>query len=179
MSTDVCKLAIISDTHTYLDRRIAELIRDCDYAVHAGDIGCHAVLEQMQPRVAKLAVAGNNDSVSAWHESECAIVAALPQSAELSLPGGRLVVEHGHRHGHHRPDHQSLRQAHPGARTVVYGHTHKMLCDTSASPWVINPGAAGLTRNHGGPSCLLLTASDASWDVQMIRFDDSKIDSSH
>jgi len=172
LPTGVAKVAIVSDTHTHLDSRIAALIRDCDYAIHAGDIGCHAVLEQMQPRMAKVAVAGNNDAVAAWHESEAELVEQLPEIAELHLPGGKIAIEHGHRHGHHRPCHDALRQAHPGARVVVYGHTHKMVCDTSEERWVINPGAAGLTRNHGGPSCLILTAADGQWQVESIRFAD-------
>lgn len=172
MPSHVAKVAIVSDTHTHLDGRIAELIRDCDYAIHAGDIGCHAVLEQMQPRTDRIAVAGNNDTVTAWHESEAEVVAGLPHIAELQLPGGKIAIEHGHRHGHQRPSHDALRQAHPGARVVVYGHTHKMVCDTSEERWVINPGAAGLTRNHGGPSCLILTATDQEWQVETIRFAD-------
>jgi len=172
MSTRVAKVAIVSDTHTHLDGRIAALIRDCDYAIHAGDIGCRAVLEQMQPRMARLAVAGNNDTVAAWHEDEAEVVAGLPHIAELHLPGGKIAIEHGHRHGHHRPCHDALRQAHPDARVVVYGHTHKMVCDTEEERWVINPGAAGLTRNHGGPSCLILTASEERWQVETIRFAD-------
>jgi putative phosphoesterase len=175
MSTELAKVAIISDTHEHLDERIVELIRDCDYAIHAGDIGCSQVLEKMQPRLGKIAVAGNNDTLAAWRESEAEVVAGLPAIAELHLPGGRIAVEHGHRHGHHKPCHDALRQAHPGARAVVYGHTHKLVCDTSQARWVINPGAAGQTRNHGGPSCLILTASAEQWQVESVRFSDEPL----
>jgi len=170
MTLEQARVAIISDTHTHLDSRIAELIRDCDYAVHAGDIGCNEILEQMQPKRGRIAVVGNNDFIGAWPESQSHIVEKLPSIAELHLPGGILAIEHGHRHGHHRPDHQALRASHPRARAVVYGHTHKMVCDTSEEQWVLNPGAAGQTRNHGGPSCLLLTAANDHWKLQEIRF---------
>lgn len=170
MQREITKVAIISDTHNHLDARIEAIIRDCDYAIHAGDIGCAEVLERMQPRIHKIAVAGNNDYVGAWSEAETHIVKKLPHIAELLLPGGKLAVEHGHRHGQMKPCHQSLREAHPEARAVVYGHTHKMVCDKSESRWVINPGAAGQTRNHGGPSCLVLTAANDGWEVEEIRF---------
>lgn len=173
MDLQQARVAIVSDTHTVLDVRIAAIIRDCDFAVHAGDIGCHEILQQMQPRISVIAVAGNNDYIGAWPAHQSDDVARLPHIAELHLPGGKLAVEHGHRHGHHRPDHDLLRAAHPSARAIVYGHTHKMVCDQSdAQRWVINPGAAGITRNHGGPSCLVLTASEAEWQVKQIQFTD-------
>ncbi len=43
-------VALVSDTHGYLDPRIAREIAGCDYAIHAGDIGCAAVLNAMRPR---------------------------------------------------------------------------------------------------------------------------------
>ena len=159
-------VAIISDTHGHLDPRIIEIIRECDYAIHAGDICGENVLAAMQPKSAMvIAVAGNN-------EPRCMIDFPLPSISELELPGGKICIVHGHEHGHHTPCHDSLRAQHPDARVIVYGHTHKMVQDKSALPWVVNPGAAGLTRNHGGPSCLVLTANDQVWDVREIRFAD-------
>lgn len=157
-------VAIISDTHGYLDPRIQEIIRNCDYAIHAGDICGENVLAAMQPKsTLVIAVAGNN-------EPRCMVDFPLPSVSELELPGGKVCVEHGHEHGFHTPCHESLRQRHPDARVVVYGHTHIMIQDRSKLPWVINPGAAGQVRTNGGPSCLVLTASAEAWDVQGYRF---------
>lgn len=157
-------VAIISDTHGHLDERIADIIRGCDYAVHAGDICGDNVLAAMQPKTAVvIAVTGNNDPY-------CMPDVPLPASSELELPGGLLRVEHGHIHGGHAPCHASLRKTHARARAIVYGHTHRMLQDRDRLPWVINPGAAGQTRTHGGPSCLVLTASEKNWEVEEFRF---------
>lgn len=157
-------VAIVSDTHAVLDKRIAALIKDCDYAIHAGDICGEHVLADMQPKSGKvIAVLGNND-LHIHGDS-------LPAKAEMDLPGGRLTVEHGHEHGMHKPDHDSLRESHADSKVVVYGHTHKMVQDKSSLPWVINPGAAGRTRTRGGPSCLILNASaDQEWEIQEYRF---------
>jgi len=95
----------------------------------------------------------------------------VPRVAELQLPGGILAVEHGHVHGPMSPDHQNLRAAHRGARVIVYGHTHKQLIDRSEMPWVVNPGAAGRIRTHGGPSCLVLLAGEQSWDLETYKFE--------
>ena len=129
------------------------------------------VLEAMCPRSGRIiAVAGNNDVPEKWSEFESDILHQLPNVAELELPGGILAVEHGHRHGHHAPRHDLLRRAHPQARVIVYGHSHQLICDQEADPWVINPGAAGRVRTHGGPSCLVLTAAHESWTFEAHRF---------
>ena len=47
----VTTIAVISDTHSYLDPRIANLISECDYAIHAGDVCGVEVIEAMQPKV--------------------------------------------------------------------------------------------------------------------------------
>jgi putative phosphoesterase len=167
------KVGILSDTHGYLDERIAEIIRDCDYAIHAGDImGAH-ILEQLQPRKSVIAVAGNNDHPAIWHAEEADIVSALPRSTSLELPGGTVKIEHGHRLGNF-PDHDQLRWDHAEVKMVVYGHTHKRVIDQQAEPWIVNPGAAGKERTKGGPSCLLLNASVTEWTIETVLFADTE-----
>ena len=163
-------VAIVSDTHGYLDERIGRLVTDCDYAVHAGDIGDASVIDAMQPRKGIICVAGNNDLPERWDARQGTIVSNLPKLAELTLPGGLLVVEHGDRFEHRRCYHAALRNAHPRARAIVYGHTHLLACDTEEQPWVLNPGASGRVRTHGGASCLLLTAAESGWTVESRRF---------
>ena len=166
-------VAIISDTHAVLDPRIAEVISQADIAVHAGDIGSAGVLSSIQPKTGRvIAVAGNNDQAIPWPVEQSIVFESIPEIAELELPGGCLAIEHGHRHGFKAPDHQSLRKAHPNVKLVIYGHTHQQIIDDSSTPWVANPGAAGATRTNGGPSCMLLTASEQNWTIESIRFDD-------
>ena len=165
-------VGILSDTHGYLDQRIAEVIRDCDYAIHAGDImGAH-VLDQLRPRQRVIAVAGNNDHPAFWHHEEAELVARLPKMTDLELPGGIIRIEHGHRLGGF-PDHDQLRWDHAEVKLVVYGHTHKRVIDQQAEPWIVNPGAAGRERTKGGPSCLILRASETKWTFETVLFADT------
>ncbi|MBL7004027.1 MAG: metallophosphoesterase family protein [Gammaproteobacteria bacterium] len=167
------RVAIISDTHSVLHSEIKAIVEQCDIAIHAGDI-CNAdVLTAMQPKSGKvIAVAGNNDIPHLWPEAQFDIVNNLPDIAELDLPGGKLKIEHGHRHCMQKPDHADLRAAHPEARAIIYGHTHKKIIDDYEYPWVINPGAAGHQRNRGGSSCLVLIASTDNWSIENYRFTD-------
>ena len=159
----VIRVAILSDTHGYLDPRIAQVAADCDYAVHAGDIGGRAVAEALRPGRAALFVRGNNDVASKWPRCERAWLESIPWEAELTLPGGRLVVVHGHRAGAPAGRHERLRREYPEARLLAYGHSHRQCVDRSARPWIVNPGAAGRARTFGGPSYVLLIASERHW----------------
>nr|WP_305118975.1 metallophosphoesterase family protein [Tahibacter harae] len=160
---------LVSDTHGRIDARIAALARDCDAVAHAGDVGAAAVLEALGAQV--VAVRGNNDVTAKWAAGEHDRLAALPAEAGLELPGGRLVVVHGDRWPA-AGRHAALRRAFPAARAVVYGHSHQLALDQDALPWILNPGAAGRARTNGGPSCLLLQASERSWQVQAVRHSD-------
>lgn len=157
------QVGILSDTHGFLDERIAEVIQQCDYAIHAGDIGKVDILNALNPKNETFAVRGNNDYGSGLD--------SLPGKNQIELPGGLVVIVHGHRHGG-SPEHDALRENNMEARLIVYGHTHKRIIDQDSEPWVVNPGAAGRERTKGGPSCLVLHASESEWHIETFLFED-------
>ncbi|MGF1545785.1 MAG: metallophosphoesterase family protein [Thiotrichales bacterium] len=164
------RVLILSDTHGRLDHRIAAIAASCDWVLHGGDIGNIAVLRTLHPRIRVLAVRGNNDSHDKWPADERAELETLPWVATCDLPGGQIAVVHGHRVAPASRRHERLRQQFPAARAVVYGHSHHLALDTTAQPWVLNPGAAGRERTFGGPSCILLTADPTGWTLEPLRF---------
>ncbi len=91
------RIGLISDTHGHIDNNIVDLIRGCDIAIHAGDVMDERVLEQIQPRLKTVAVAGNNDRRGLWSSSQNRYASQLPERALLTMCGGTIVVEHGHR----------------------------------------------------------------------------------
>ena len=100
-------VGILSDTHGHLDVRVAEKLQTCDYVVHAGDVGKSSVLDELKPHSKVIAVRGNNDFSDG--------LISLNSQERLELPGGLLIVEHGHQYGHF-PDHADLRSQHAEAR---------------------------------------------------------------
>jgi putative phosphoesterase len=165
------RVLLLADTHGQLDARIAELARTCDVVVHAGDVGNAAVLDALSYGGARvIAVRGNNDVASKWPRGDLRKLGALDDEARIALPGGTLVVVHGDRHAP-ATRHARLRRAYPDARAVVYGHSHRLVVDDTATPWTLNPGAAGRARTHGGPSCLVLDARAKSWRIETHRFE--------
>jgi putative phosphoesterase len=165
------RIAILSDTHGFLDPSVAEVVLSCDIAVHAGDVGGKNVLQNLNPR-AKIVIAirGNNDIPGKWPKTEAKALDQIPFEAALELPGGKLVVTHGDRAGVLKKRHERLRKIYPEARLIVYGHSHRLVCDLGQIPWVVNPGSAGRARTFGGPSCLVLTANKTKWSVKPVRF---------
>lgn len=169
------QVLILSDTHGHVDENILQIANRSDYVVHAGDIcGAH-VLHSLKPKEKVIAVRGNNDHPSIWTAQERAMIESIPEEEQLKLPGGLLSVEHGHRHDFHRPSHDDLRNSHPTARLIVYGHTHKQVFDQEKQPWVVNPGAAGHTRTRGGPSCVVLIATETDWHIELKRFPQNQV----
>jgi putative phosphoesterase len=133
-------------------------MNNCDQIIHAGDIMQAQTLEAFS--VPLTAVKGNNDA----HLN-------FADVATLEFDSGKIVIEHGHEHGWQTPSHDSLRQAHPDAKIVIYGHTHKQVIDTKSTPWIINPGASGKVRNGGSSKCLILTIDDSKkWMLTPLSF---------
>ena len=165
------RVAILSDTHGRIDPRIAGVVASCDCAVHAGDIGAAAVLEALRPLMKTVvAVLGNNDVAEKLDAEDWAVLREVPYEARLELRGGALVVVHGHKAGPVDRRHAWLRNRYPAARAVVYGHSHRLVCDQSEIPWILNPGSAGLARTFGGPSCQVLSTGGGHWMIETVRF---------
>jgi putative phosphoesterase len=165
------KISIISDTHGTIDPGILDIVESSDLCVHAGDVGNASVIEQVRERGTPIyAVLGNNDINTKWPASDYGVLNELPHQQIIDLPGGQLCMEHGHRVNPVKLRHQKLREKYPHARAVVYGHSHRLVCDQQSQPWVLNPGASGKSRTYGGASCIILTiATNGRWVVKMRR----------
>jgi putative phosphoesterase len=169
---DHVKIGVLSDTHSYINPSILEHLSDCDIILHAGDIGSIEVIKQLH-EISKdvVSVCGNNDNTQQWNIAEHEDLEYIPQIAEIELPGGKIAITHGDEYFSDLENwHESLRTNFPQAKAVVYGHSHRLVCDQNAAPWVLNPGPAGETRiQKYGVSCLLITANKEEWKVSEFR----------
>lgn len=165
------RVAILADTHGFLDSRVAEQVSECDIALHAGDVGGADILFALHPREEVIAIRGNNDDAAHWSETELDTLDKLPREASVELPGGRVKLIHGDDGGSIEQRHRRYRREYADHRAVVYGHSHQQLVDQSVTPWMLNPGAAGRTRTYGGPGCLILTCGEHDWQLEALRFE--------
>ena len=145
-------LGVISDTHGYMDPRVAPILRGVRHILHAGDIGKGGIIDQLALIAPVTAVRGNNDRQPP--ES------LYPEEATLELEGCRIHLTHQvkvPKDGESR----LLKPYHDAAvQVVVSGHSHIALQKQAGSVLFFNPGAAGKRRFNVIPSVGLLEVAD-------------------
>ena len=165
-------IGVLSDTHSHINPSVLNHLNNCDVILHAGDIGSIEVIKQLRQISKKvISVCGNNDNELQWHATEHKDLENIPQIAEVALPGGTIAITHGDEYySDYDIWHQSLRDKFPQSKAIIYGHSHRLVCDQNEDPWVLNPGASGDTRiQRHGVSCLRISANKTEWDVSEFR----------
>ena len=127
-------IGVISDTHGYLDPKIAEIFDGVNHILHGGDIGLPWVILELEQIAPVTAVLGNTDSGLHFKETELVLLAnrkfLLHHIVDLRSPTD--------------PIHRRITREAPHA--IVFGHTHKPFCETRGGRLYFNPGYAGKQR---------------------------------
>jgi putative phosphoesterase len=131
-------IGVLSDTHGWLDQRLIDAFQGVRAILHAGDVGSEAVLEGLRLLAPLYAVQGNNDVPLGG--------LGLPEHLDIELGGLQVHLVH------------ELPHARPGAETkvVVFGHSHKQVCEWRDGVLYLNPGAAGRRGFHALQTAALL-----------------------
>jgi len=131
------RVVVVSDTHAprrwkSCPRAVAARLRGADLILHAGDVCTAAVLDELSDYAPVKVVLGNNDGlgVAAW---------GAPPTLELDLGGvpAAMIHDSGPRQGRLR----RLARRFPGARLVVFGHSHIPLDEHDGKLRIFNPGS--------------------------------------
>jgi putative phosphoesterase len=150
------KLAVLADTHAprywkACPPPVARRLEGVDLILHAGDV-CRAwVLEELTAFAPIRAVLGNNDDpdVAAW---------GAPETLRLDLDGLPAAMVHDAGPAPGRP--RRLRRRFPGARLVVFGHSHIPLDLTEDGVRLFNPGSPTDRRRQPRGTMGLLRVED-------------------
>lgn len=143
-------IGIISDTHGTLDPGAYASLAECDYIIHAGDIGGPHVLHELETLAPVYAVLGNNDFDEYGSR--------VGRYARPVIDGVRFLV------AHYPKDVRigfngcaGLAAGDPIPHVCVHGHTHvpELLLGKEARPadLFMCPGAAFRPRG-GFPRCV-------------------------
>ena len=143
-------IGLISDTHGYVDPRLAAAFDGVEAIVHAGDVGGARVLDDLRALAPLYAVYGNND--------EKLDSLGLRLREDFDLGGARFHLVHQLPHA--RPE--------AGARIVVYGHSHRALIERREGRLYVNPGAAGRMGFHRVQTVALLTIDAGELDARIV-----------
>ena len=164
------KIGVLSDTHNQLNKIVLDSLKNCDVIIHAGDIGDADVLKRLSEYSDHIfPVRGNNDIEENWPTHDLPTLADIPDNLELCFDNEVVALTHGHQFSKSATRHDNLRQQFPHANIIVYGHSHRIVCDKEQTPWVINPGAGGYTRTFGGASCMVMQYKNKNWAVEEFR----------
>jgi len=143
-------IGVLSDTHGYVDPRLAAAFDGVAAIVHAGDVGGAHVLDALRGIAPLYAVHGNNDERLGG--------LGLPLRLDFELGGVRFHLVHQRPH------------ARPGEDTqvVVFGHSHRTLVERRGELTYVNPGAAGRAGFHRLQTAALLRLDGAAIDARIV-----------
>lgn len=146
------RIGLLSDTHSYLDKRVFTYFAQCDEIWHAGDIGSFELLQALREFRPTRAVFGNMDSGDVRY--------SLSEFYHFRVEDVQVLMTHiGGYPGHYNPWLLPMFQRSQEAKVssdesllnkdaidlFVCGHSHilKVQYDRTYGFLTMNPGAAG------------------------------------
>lgn len=137
------KIGLLSDTHSFLDPKIAIYFADVDEIWHAGDIGNTLVLDQLKALKPLKAVYGNIDEVY--------LQKTLPENLLFEVNGLKIFITHIGGNFEKFPKRISEIIKNEKPTIFICGHSHIVKIKTIPTLnhlICINPGAAGNEGFH-------------------------------
>ncbi len=156
------EVGILSDTHlTTITPQFQELARlafsDCQTIIHAGDITNGAILDTFIGKTVH-AVAGNMCSMSSQLN--------FPEKKLINIGKFTIGLCHGTGLQHNIED--RMWALFPEADCIIYGHTHRPVCQKKGGILFINPGSFQYNGAFGAPaSYAILRIDDDSLNANL------------
>ncbi len=132
------KIGLISDTHNYLDPKVASHFKDCDEIWHIGDFGNIKIADELRKIAPIRGVYGNIDGKDIQQE--------FPHDLEFEVQGIRFFITHiGGNPGRYAiPIREKMASNPPDVFICGHSHILKVVRDSGCGNMLfINPGAAG------------------------------------
>ena len=136
------KILLLSDTHSYIDKKIVSYAKKADEIWHAGDIGDLKVTDELKKIAPLRAVYGNIDNAEARAE--------FPLHNRFTEEGVDVWITHiGGYPGRYNPSIREEIYGNP-PKLFICGHSHilKVMNDKKNGLLHMNPGAIGTHGFH-------------------------------
>ena len=144
------KIGIISDTHGLLRPEVVEILKNCDYIFHAGDVDRPELLDALRPLGALYVVRGNNDGC--WAQN-------LRRSLNFTVGNVKFFMVHNKK---------DVAWELGDTQVVIFGHTHKYFEKLIDGRLWLNPGSCGRSRFGGEVTMAVMTVEDGKYQVEKI-----------
>ncbi len=136
------RIALLSDTHNYLDPKIFKYFESCHQIWHAGDIGTISIADELSKIKPVIAVYGNIDGQD--------VRKVYPKNQRFMCEGVDVFMTHigGYPHRYSSEAQVEIKRSPP--KLFICGHSHilKVMFDSTYKLLHINPGAAGIHGFH-------------------------------
>ena len=131
------QIALISDTHHYLDERFIQHFKEADEIWHAGDIGSLEVTEKLKKYAPIRAVWGNIDNSTIRSEFKATIYFKCEEV--------KVMITHigGYPGKYNKKTLAMIEQANPDLFICGHSHILKVMYDKKHKLLHMNPGAIG------------------------------------
>ncbi len=157
------RIALLSDTHNYLDPKIFKYFETCDQIWHAGDIGTIGIMEELKKIKPVVAVYGNIDGQDVRKEY-------VKNERWMCEKVDVLMTHIGGYPNNYYPEALALIQQ-KSPHLFICGHSHilKVMFDEKYNLLHINPGAAGIHGFHKVKTLVRFTIdADKIKDLEVI-----------
>lgn len=157
------RIALLSDTHSYLDPKIFKYFETCDQIWHAGDIGDISVTDQLSTIKPVIAVHGNIDGQD--------VRKIHPKDQRFMCEDVDVFMTHigGYPNRYSFDALSEIKKSPP--KLFICGHSHilKVMFDDKYKLLHINPGAAGIHGFHKVKTLVRFTIdADKIKDLEVI-----------
>lgn len=139
------KIGLISDTHDYLDPRVARRFSGVSHILHAGDIGSPVILSELELIAPVTAVSGNTDDPCFRYR----------ETQSIELAGRKFFLQHiVNPHSQDAELRAAIERQRPDV--VLFGHTHQQFSERIRDVLFLNPGYSGKPRQGSRRSVAVL-----------------------
>jgi putative phosphoesterase len=136
------RIALLSDTHNYLDPNIFKYFEPCDQIWHAGDVGTISITDELSKIKPLIAVYGNIDGQDLRN--------VHPKNQHFKCEEVQVFMTHigGYPNRYSFDALEEIKKESP--KLFICGHSHilKVMFDDKYKLLHINPGAAGIHGFH-------------------------------
>jgi putative phosphoesterase len=149
----------VPDFRPELPASLGPYLEECDLILHAGDVTGAAVLERLQNAAPVVAVLGNLDGadVASWGAEETATVEVGGVAVGMIHDAGRAAGRE-----------ERLRRRFPGARLIVFGHSHIPGIRTTDGVTFVNPGSPTWKRRAPHPTIAVARLARGRIRVELV-----------
>ncbi len=154
------RVGVLSDTHITQGKSLPSALwqhfAGVELIIHAGDVSVMSVIAELETIAPTVAVQGNIERED--------VIQSLPIKRELRVGWCKIGIVHILGEAAHYP--RTARREFPGARVVIFGHSHIPYNQDYQGQLLFNPGSATERRRQPRCSIGLLYIDDQPQSVR-------------